>query len=109
MGEIQSLYSGHARRYAPGFSPIAGFADPQRPDFEALRPFCEIGEHFYCIDWSGPVPAGWFMDVDATMYRMVWQGALPEEDAGFDAAPLQPEHALQAVELAPLTRPGPFG
>ena len=30
-----------ARRYARGFSPIMGFADPQRPDFAAFAPHCE--------------------------------------------------------------------
>src|ERR1700739_777542 len=36
-----------ARRYAPGFSPIAAFADAGNPDFDALAPFCEPGEHIY--------------------------------------------------------------
>ena len=48
-----------ARRYASGFSPIVGFADPRAPDFAALRPFCADDEHFYCEGWSGPAPAGW--------------------------------------------------
>jgi GNAT superfamily N-acetyltransferase len=98
-----------ARRYAPGFSPIVGFPDPHRPDFEALRPFCEPGEHFYCDAWTGAAPPGWHIEAEATMYRMVWRGAMPAGDAAPDAVPLGPEHAQQAVELAALTRPGPFG
>jgi ribosomal protein S18 acetylase RimI-like enzyme len=43
------------------------------------------------------------------MYRMVWDGALPERDEALDAVPLGAEHAAQALELALLTRPGPFG
>ena len=43
------------------------------------------------------------------MFRMVWQGALPDDDPRLDAVALRPEHAAQAVELAALTRPGPFG
>ncbi len=53
-----------ARRYARGFSPIVGFADPQRPDFAAIAPYCESGEHLYCAAWSGPTPSDWHVDAD---------------------------------------------
>lgn len=98
-----------ARRYAPGFSPIVGFANAAQPELDDLAPFCAPGDHFYCMDWSGSAPAGWRIDLDSTMFRMVWQGALPDDDPALDAMPLRPEHAAQAVELAALTRPGPFG
>jgi GNAT superfamily N-acetyltransferase len=98
-----------ARRYAPGFSPIVGFPDPQQPDFAALAPFCEPGERFYCDAWSGPAPDGWRIEAESTMYRMVWDGVMPGQDAAPDAIPLGPQHAAQALELALLTRPGPFG
>lgn len=101
--------TGRARRYAPGFSPIVGFANAERPDLDDLTPFCEPGDRFYCMDWSGSAPAGWRIDLDATMFRMVWQGAMPDDDGALGAMPLRPEHAAQAVELAVLTRPGPFG
>ena len=29
-----------AQRYASGFSPIIGFADPERPDFDTLAAWC---------------------------------------------------------------------
>ena len=35
-----AIGTGNARRFAPGFSPIVGFADSQQPDFGALAPFC---------------------------------------------------------------------
>lgn len=98
-----------ARRYAPGFSPIVGFPDAERPNFAALRPFCEPGEHFYCDGWSGAVPDGWLIDAESTMFRMVWDAPRPAEDLAPDAVLLSPEHAQQAYELAMLTRPGPFG
>lgn len=99
----------NARRYAPGFSPIVGFPDPRQPDFAALRPFCEPGEHFYCDAWTGPAPAGWRIEAESTMFRMVWDGVAPARDRAPDAVPLGPGHAVQALELARLTRPGPFG
>jgi ribosomal protein S18 acetylase RimI-like enzyme len=98
-----------ARRYAPGFSPIVGFPDPLQPDFAALAPYCEPGERFYCDAWSGPAPAGWRIEAESTMFRMIWDGAVPARDEAPDATPLGRQHAAQALELALLTRPGPFG
>ena len=43
------------------------------------------------------------------MFKMLWQAPTPDVDAAPDAIPLRPEHASQAVELARLTNPGPFG
>jgi len=98
-----------ARRYARGFSPILAFADVNRPDFAALAPYCDAGEHFYCEGWSGKAPDGWRIDAESTMYRMVWHAAPLAFDGAPAATALGPEHANQAVQLAALCRPGPFG
>src|SRR4051794_23765042 len=98
-----------ARRYAQGFSPIVGFASSQRPNFAALAPFCEPGEHFYCDGWSGAASEGWHIDSESTMFKMLWEGDIPTADQAPEAIPLGREHASQALELATLTRPGPFG
>jgi len=97
------------RRVAPGFSPIIGFADAERPNFNALVPFCEPGEHFYCGEWSGPAPKGWQIEEESTMFRMIWEGPMPADNDGHGAIQLGPQHAARALELATLTRPGPFG
>jgi ribosomal protein S18 acetylase RimI-like enzyme len=99
----------NARRYAPGFSPILGFADREHPNFASLAPFCEPGEHFYCDGWSGSPPDGWRIDAESTMFRMVWAAPIPLVDEAPDAVELGPEHAARMLELATLTRPGPFG
>ncbi|MBC7658012.1 MAG: GNAT family N-acetyltransferase [Frankiaceae bacterium] len=101
--------AGAARRYARGFSPILGFADTQQPDFAALAPYCEAGEHFYCDSWTGAAPDGWQIEAESSMFRMVWNATLPTADEAPDAIALGAEHAGQAVELAALCRPGPFG
>jgi GNAT superfamily N-acetyltransferase len=98
-----------ARRYAPGFSAIVGFPEMERPRFDALAPFCEPGEHFYCVGWSGPVPSGWQIEAETTIVKMVWEADMPEKDEAPDAVPFTPAHATQALELTTLTRPGPFG
>jgi len=98
-----------ARRYAQGFSPTVGFANPEHPDFAALARFCEPGEHFYCDGWSGAAPTGWTIDAESTMFRMLWEAGMPATDEAPEAVPVGPQHASQALELAALTRPGPFG
>jgi len=101
--------SGAVRRYAPGFSPIVGCEDPERPDFDTLEHYCERGEGFYFDIWSGSAPSGWRIDKEARMFKMVWEAPMPGEDAAPDAVLLRPEHYEQAVALARLTNPGPFG
>jgi ribosomal protein S18 acetylase RimI-like enzyme len=101
--------SGPVRRYAPGFSPIVGCADPQHPDFAELEKHAAPGESFYVDIWSGVAPSGWRIDREARMFKMVWEASMPADDAAPDAIMLRAEHAAQAVELAKLTNPGPFG
>ena len=101
--------AGDVRRYAPGFSPIIGSRDPQRPDFPTLERFCQPGESFYVDVWSGAAPGGWQIAREARMFKMVWDASAPDHEAAPDAIPLRSEHAAQAVELAQLTNPGPFG
>jgi GNAT superfamily N-acetyltransferase len=101
--------AGDVRRYAPGFSPIVGCREPQRPDFDELAKHCQVGDSFYIDVWSGPVPAGWQIDKEARMFKMVWDGAAPDADTAPEAVALRPDHYPQALELAKLTNPGPFG
>jgi ribosomal protein S18 acetylase RimI-like enzyme len=101
--------SGGVRRYAKGFSPIVAFENPREPDFRALAAVVDAGEAFYCAEWSGTPPAGWRVDVDASMFLMVWGAAMPDEVDVSDIVPLGREHDQQAFDLAALTRPGPFG
>lgn len=100
---------GMARRYAKGFSPILGFAQAEQPDFAALAPYCDSGEQFYCSGWSGEMPDGWRLQAETTMYRMVWDGKMPDEVQDFFPRALDASHAQQAMALAVLTNPGPFG
>ena len=104
-----SVGTERARRYAPGFSPLLGFADPARPDFAGLAPFCGPDEPLLCSDWTGPMPAGWRLEEETSLYRMVWAGTPPAADGLPEAVRLVPEHSRSALELAQLTQPGPFG
>jgi GNAT superfamily N-acetyltransferase len=99
----------HARRYARGLPALAGFAEPERPDFDALAPHVEPGEHVYCVGWSGAAPRGWAIEADTTVDLYVWDGVIPAADPAPEAIRLERGHVPQMVELAALTRPGPFG
>lgn len=101
--------AGAVRRYARGFSPVTAFADPRCPDLATLAAHCDAGESLYCDGWDGPPPPGWRVEAEKTMWKMVWQGAAPAADEAADAIRLAAPHAQQAVDLAMLTRPGPFG
>jgi GNAT superfamily N-acetyltransferase len=84
-----------ARRYAEGFSPIAGFAEPSNPDLHSLKPYCRPEDRIFTEGWSGPAPPDWQVHSESVVVKMVWDGAAPREDP--------------APELTQATRPGPFG
>jgi len=104
-----SAGTSEARRYARGFSPIIAFPNPEKPAFRALSEFCEPDEHFYFEGWTGHPPAGWRVDSESTLLKMVCGGGTLPTDEAPDATPLRLEHVDQALALATLTRPGPFG
>jgi GNAT superfamily N-acetyltransferase len=101
--------SGTGLRYARGFSAIVGFQEPRCPDFDALADYCDLDEQLYCPEWSGNAPAGWRIHVEKAAFRMVWQGPTPRDDTLPGARLLDRQHAAEALELARLTNPGPFG
>ncbi len=101
--------AGPVRRYARGFSPIVGCAEPRQPDFATLEHHVAPGETFYIDIWDGVAPAGWRVDKEARVFKMVWDAPMPAEDAAPDAVRLEPGKFRDAVELARLTNPGPFG
>lgn len=104
-----SVGGARVRKLAPGFSPIVAFADPERPDFDALAELCAPDEPFYVENWRGDAPAGWRIEAEASMVKMFYAGSMPAEDDFPEAIALGAEHAPQMLELALLMRPGPFG
>lgn len=100
---------GPTRRYHRDFSPIAGFEDLARPDLGILREVSEAGDRVYTDGWSGQASEGWEVVKETTMWKMVFSGSLPDEPESSDIVELDSSHAEQALELALLTNPGPFG
>ena len=103
-----SMGTAVARRYAPGFSPLLGFARPETPRFSDLMPYCQAGEQFYCSGWSGPMPGGWRLVTESTMFKMIWDGAHEPAEPELECIRLEAQHAAAALELAQFTQPGPF-
>jgi hypothetical protein len=67
-----------ARRYARGFSPLTGFADPAHPDLDALAPFTDLGEHLFCGGWTGSAAHdGWRVDAEVPAVQLIWDGIVP--------------------------------
>lgn len=97
------------RRVLPGYSAMIAMADPQRPDWAAIRPFCEPGERMYCSGWQGVVPADWELLADTHMCLMRWAGAEPASDEALSAVALGATQLPQVLDLVAATRPGPFG
>ncbi len=97
-----------ARRYVRGFPALAGFRDRDRPDFGALAPHVEPGEQLYCDGWSGAPPAGWRIESECVLVTMTRDTPPPLADDAPEAVRLDIPHAAAALELATLTRPGPF-
>jgi len=97
------------RRYGPGLPPIAAFADPRHPRLDQLAALAVPGEPLYCDGWSGPVPDGWQVMLEAPMVRMIWRGPAPQADEAPDAVRLGAGDMPLAAPLVELTRPGPFG
>jgi GNAT superfamily N-acetyltransferase len=100
---------GGARRYAPGFSPIAAFADPADPDFAALDAASTPGEHIYCGGPLAHIPAHWRVDFDGTMHQLAWEAPPPAGPHGVPMVALGPAHVPRMLDLVERTKPGPFG
>ena len=107
-----AISSGKAKRFIPDVSSIIAFENNDRPDFEGLERISEAGESMYSIGWSGQVPAGWLLEVDAQVNELIWRGQLPdqaEDNVNEEKViRLDQTHVTQMLELVVLTKPGPF-
>ncbi len=76
--------------------------------YAALAPYCDAGEHFYCIAWPGPIGSGWALTADAPGLQLVWDAPVPGADDGFDAVRLRTQNVPAMQALVAMTQPGPF-
>ena len=97
-----------ARRYPPTIVPFAASADGSSESLEALTALPEADEAMALVE-AGPIaiPAGVDVLLESTLVQMI---ATAPHDPVFDAriAPLAEADAAEMLELALLTKPGPF-
>ncbi|HYC54294.1 MAG TPA: GNAT family N-acetyltransferase [Candidatus Binatia bacterium] len=97
-----------ARRYSRGLPALAAFADPQRPDFEAMASLFDVGELVFLGGTGARLPAGWQCDFEMPALQMVWNGQ-PRAETAADVVNLSATHIDAMVDLVQRTGPGPFG
>lgn len=109
--------SGSALRFVPEVGPLAGFASPHAPDFDALAALAGTPIALFLDAPFEPRP-GWKVVGGAPLLQMVWQkdkAPPPSNESTRDAEEASGLRALGAadsgamIELTQLTKPGPFG
>lgn len=99
---------GPARRFDPEVSPLAGFRGPIDAGLRALLPPTPSGEACALFLDAPPEPGPeWTKTLELPLLQMVHEGPVPEE-TGRALVELGPEDAREMLELATLTKPGPF-
>lgn len=91
-------------------SPFAGFEETNTNGFDELHALLPPGRN---ILYANPVaitpPQGWQLQHEIKGLQFLYEGN-PESNTVFaDVRPLGEEHVEQMVQLAILTKPGPFG
>ncbi|HEY1115467.1 MAG TPA: GNAT family N-acetyltransferase [Chitinophagaceae bacterium] len=90
-------------------SPFAGFAEGYDKGFDELHDLLPPGRNIlYAVPNTLEPPKGWQLLHGIPGRQFVYEGGAAAA-APFDLVPLAEEHTAQMVELAALTRPGPFG
>lgn len=98
---------GPVRRYDPAISPFVACEDPARPDHEVIRSLALPDEDLSFVE-TVPVDAGTgYIGQYREIVQMV-AGDIPDRCSGVDYRVLDLADRPQMLELALLTKPGPF-
>lgn len=91
-------------------SPFAGFAQDYDGGFDELHALLPPGRTIlYAVPYSIEPPNGWQLLHGIPGLQFVYEGPTGTEPVPSNLVPLGEEHIAQMVELATLTKPGPFG
>jgi ribosomal protein S18 acetylase RimI-like enzyme len=103
--------SGVVRRFVPDIGPLAGFAVPERADYDALAQLADSGSIILFLDLPFAPRPGWNIVGGAPLLQMVWQdiGQPVLSSSPAQLVQLGPTDSAAMLALARLTRPGPFG
>jgi predicted GNAT family acetyltransferase len=105
--------SGSARRFIPEVGPLAGFRDPSPESYDALAKLLETqGTVALFLDVPYQDRRGWNLVAKDPLLQMVWETGDLAPKAGTDGelelVELNAKHSCEMIELAELTKPGPF-
>jgi ribosomal protein S18 acetylase RimI-like enzyme len=91
-------------------SPFAGFAEGDAQGFDLLYKLLPAGRNIL-IASPTPIemPSQWVLRIAIEGLQFLFQGNTMEMPEHFSSLKLQIEHVPQMMELAALTKPGPFG
>jgi ribosomal protein S18 acetylase RimI-like enzyme len=103
-----------ARRFVPEVGPLAAFLDPNSADYESLAGLAKVGGTIAVfLDLPFQPRRGWSVVAGAPLVQMVHTGgeiAGPAPGAAkLPIVELGRADSAEMVELAALTKPGPFG
>lgn len=91
-------------------SPFAGFEEGYEKGFDELYELLPAGRTIlYATPLTITPPPQWKLLVAVEGLQFLFEGEMLNEQAAFQPTPLMTEHVPQMVELAKLTKPGPFG
>lgn len=91
-------------------SPFAGFSEANLHGFDELYDILPEGRKIlYANPNTIAPPKGWLIQHDIKGLQFVYEGAATDIKTFPAIVPLQQEHIDEMVQLAMLTKPGPFG
>lgn len=91
-------------------SPFAGFETGYEQGFQELYELLPAGRNIlYATPLSIVPPKEWQLIVAVEGLQFLYDGSAPLAQPPFQPTLLGPQHVIQMMELAALTRPGPFG
>lgn len=91
-------------------SPFAGFHETNLHGFDELHDLLPTGRKILYAN-PNPIipPKGWQVQHDIKGLQFVYEGSLKDIETFTAIVPLHQEHVEEMVQLAQLTKPGPFG
>lgn len=104
------LGDGQVRAFDAAVSPFGGFASDYEKGFEDLYRLLPDGRQLlYATPETLVPPEHWQLTASINGLQFLYEGGLLPVQTDFYPTPLTTEHVPQMMELAKLTRPGPFG
>jgi ribosomal protein S18 acetylase RimI-like enzyme len=104
------LGSENVKYFDEAVSPFVGFDEGYKQGFEELYDLLPAGRNIlYAIPQPIATPKGWQLLHEIKGVQMVYEAAGEVLPIAFTPVPLDAPYAAEMVELARLTKPGPFG